>query len=177
MDALIKLWTNCVNNCEYPLVVLVLCVFGTCRAFVFAAKVFHTWCPHVDFSRALVFVSLRALELMSAQFLLFDFDVTSFARLVRVLSRDRRCDNNHRHHIDSWWRSYGFYIFTKRYDSLEISGEDDQTNKAGARPTGRDLQQQQEWWTQRHLPDDETKEQDWWNQTYVPSRQVGAGAE
>ena len=57
------------NNCEHPLVVLVLCVFGTCRAFVVPAEVFHTWCPHVDFSRAPVFVSLRALELMSVQFL------------------------------------------------------------------------------------------------------------
>ena len=38
---------------------------------------------------------------MFAQFLPFDFDVTSFARLVRILSRDRRCDNNHRHHIDT----------------------------------------------------------------------------
>ena len=60
-----------VNNCEHPLVVLVLCVFGTCRAFVVPAEVFHTWCPHVDYSRAPVFVSLRALELMSAQFLPF----------------------------------------------------------------------------------------------------------
>ena len=56
---------------------------------------------------------------------------------------------------------------------MEISGEDDQTNSAGARPAGRDLQQQQEWWTQTHLPDDQTQEQDWWNQTHVPSRQVG----
>ena len=56
---------------------------------------------------------------------------------------------------------------------MEISGEDDQTNSAGARSTGRDLQQQQEWWTQTHLPDDQTQEQDWWNQTHVPSRQVG----
>ena len=56
---------------------------------------------------------------------------------------------------------------------MEISGEDDQTNSAGARPAGRDLQQQQEWWTQTHLPDDQTQEQDWWSQTHVPSRQVG----
>ena len=56
---------------------------------------------------------------------------------------------------------------------MEISREDDQTNSAGARPTGRDLQQQQEWWTQTHLPDDQTQEQDWWNQTHVPSRHVG----
>ena len=53
---------------------------------------------------------------------------------------------------------------------MEISFEDD---SAGARPTGRDLQQQQEWWTQTHLPDDQTQEQDWWNQTHVSSRQVG----
>ena len=57
------------NNCAHPLVVLVLCVLGTCRAFVVPAEVFHTWCPHVDFSRAPVFVSLRALELMSVRFL------------------------------------------------------------------------------------------------------------
>ena len=56
---------------------------------------------------------------------------------------------------------------------MEISGENDQTNSAGARPTGRYFQQQQEWWTQAHLPDDLTQEQDWWNQTHVPSRQVG----
>ena len=53
---------------------------------------------------------------------------------------------------------------------MEISGEDDLTNSAGPRPTGRD---QQEWWTQTHFPDDQTQEQDWWNQTHVPSRQVG----
>ena len=63
-----KFW-EAVNNCEHPLVVLVLCVFGTCRAFVVLAEAFRSWCPHVDFSRARVFVSLRALELMSAQFL------------------------------------------------------------------------------------------------------------
>ena len=56
---------------------------------------------------------------------------------------------------------------------MDISGEDDQTNSAVARPTGRDLQQEQEWWTRKHLPDDQTQEQDWWNQTHVPSRQVG----
>ena len=70
--------------------------------------------------------------------------MTSFARLVRILSRDRRCDNNHRHHIDSWKRSYGFFVITKSYDSMEISGEDEQTNSAGARPTGRDLQKKQD---------------------------------
>ena len=37
-----KFW-EAVNNCEHPLVVLVLCVFGTCRAFVVPAEVFHTW--------------------------------------------------------------------------------------------------------------------------------------
>ena len=64
------------------------------------AEVFHTRCLFVDFSHQSVFVSLRALELMSVQFPPFDFDVTSFARRVRRLSRDRRCENNHRHHID-----------------------------------------------------------------------------
>ena len=29
-----------VNNCDHLLVVLVLCVFGTCRAFVVPAEVF-----------------------------------------------------------------------------------------------------------------------------------------
>ena len=48
---------------------LVLCVFGTCRAFVVPAEAFRTWCPHVYFFRAPMFVFLRALELMSAQFL------------------------------------------------------------------------------------------------------------
>ena len=55
---------------------------------------------------------------------------------------------------------------------MEISGEDDQTNSAGARSAGRDLQKQQEWWTQTPLPDDQTPEQDWWTQTPVPSRQA-----
>ena len=99
--------------------------------------------------------------------------MTSFARLVRILFRDRRCDNNHRHRIDSWWRSCGFYVFTKSYDSMEISGEDDQTNSAGARPTRRDLLQRREWWTRTHLHDDQTQEQDWWNETHVPSHQLG----
>ena len=55
-------------------------------------------------------------------------------------------------------RSYGFYTFTKSYNSVEISGEDGQTNIAGAHPTGSDLQQQQEWWNQMPLPDDQTQE-------------------
>ena len=61
--------------------------------------------PRFDFlgiSHRSVVVSLRALELLSTQFLSFVFDVTSVARRVRRLSRDRRCENNHRHHIDSW---------------------------------------------------------------------------
>ena len=47
-----------VNNCAHTLVVLVLCVFGTCRAFLLA-EVFLTWCPRVDFSCAPVFVCLK----------------------------------------------------------------------------------------------------------------------
>ena len=43
---------------------------------------------------------------------------------------------------------------------MEISGEDDQTHSAGARHTGRDLQQQQEWWTQTHVPSREVGEQE-----------------
>ena len=39
-------------------------------------------------------------------------------------------------------------------------------------PTGRDLQQQ-EWWNQMPLPDDQTQEQDWWDQTRVPSHRFG----
>ena len=31
-----------VNNCEHPLVVLVFCVFGTCRAFFVPAEFFFT---------------------------------------------------------------------------------------------------------------------------------------
>ena len=48
-----------VNNCAHSLAVLVLCVFGTCRAFLVPAEVFVTWCPHVDFSCAPVFVCLK----------------------------------------------------------------------------------------------------------------------
>ena len=48
-----------VDNCAHPLVVLVLCVFGKCRAFFVPAEVFLTWCPHVDFSCAPVFVCLK----------------------------------------------------------------------------------------------------------------------
>ena len=49
-------WIEYVNNCVHPLVVLVWCVFGTCRASVVPAEVLYTWCPHVGFSRAPVFV-------------------------------------------------------------------------------------------------------------------------
>ena len=63
-----KKFQEAVNACAYTLVVLVLCIFGTCRAF-FLAEVFLTRCPlcqsfHVH---PCLFVS-RALELMSAQF-------------------------------------------------------------------------------------------------------------
>ena len=47
-----------VNNCAHTLVVLVLCVFGTCRAFLLA-EVFLTRCPFVKFSCAPVFVCLK----------------------------------------------------------------------------------------------------------------------
>ena len=96
--------TEIVNNRAHSLVVLVLCVFGTCRAFRVPA---------------------------------------------------------------------GFYMFTKSYDSMEFSGEDDQSNSAGAHPTGSDLQQQQEWWNQTPLPDDQMPEPDWWNQTHVSSHHFG----
>ena len=36
--------------------------------------------------------------------------MTSFARLVRYCPRDRRCDNNHRHHLDM-----------RRYDHRNMS--------------------------------------------------------
>ena len=114
----------------------------------------------------------RSLELISAHFLPLIL-MWYAVRPVQRLSCDRHPDHSHRHHIDSWERSYGFYIFTKSYDSMEFSGEYDQTNSAGARPTGRDLRQQQEWWSQMPLPDDQMQEPDWWNQTHVPSRQVG----
>ena len=45
-----------VNNCAHSLVVLVLCVFGICRAFFVLVEVLLTRCPHVDFSCAPVFV-------------------------------------------------------------------------------------------------------------------------
>ena len=49
---------DAVNNCAHTLVVLVLCVFGTCRAFLLA-EVFLTRCPFVKFSCAPVFVCLK----------------------------------------------------------------------------------------------------------------------
>ena len=54
---------------------------------------------------------------------------------------------------------------------MEFSGEDDQSNSAGAYPIGSDQQhqQQQEWWNHTPLPDDQMREPDWWNQTHVPS--------
>ena len=52
-------FVEAVNNCVHPLVVLVLRVFGTCRAFLVPAEIFLTWCPHVDFSCAPVFVCLK----------------------------------------------------------------------------------------------------------------------
>ena len=48
-----------VNNCAHSFVVLVLCVFGTCRAFLVLAEVFLTRCPRVSFSCAPVFVCLK----------------------------------------------------------------------------------------------------------------------
>ena len=46
--------------------------------------------------------------------------------------------------------------FSHVYDSMEISEKDDQTNSAGARSTGRDLQQkqtgEQEWSAQASTP-------------------------
>ena len=47
-----------VNNCAHTLVVLVLCIFGTCRAFLLA-EVFLAWCPVVKFSCAPLFVCLK----------------------------------------------------------------------------------------------------------------------
>ena len=43
------------NNCEHPLVVLVLCVSGTCRAFVVPAESFHSHLDHIDNSNGLHF--------------------------------------------------------------------------------------------------------------------------
>ena len=123
-----------------------------------------------SFSRALVFVSLKALELLSVSS--FDFDVTSFARLVRCcLVTDVATTITA---ITSTVGSGATVSTYSRKVTMEFSGEDDQSNSAGARATGRNLQQQQEWWTQTHFPDDQTQEQDWWNQTHVPSRRVGS---
>ena len=47
-----------VNNRAHTLVVLVLCIFGTCRAFRLA-EVFLTRCLFVKFSCAPVFVCLK----------------------------------------------------------------------------------------------------------------------
>ena len=53
-----KKFQEAVNNCAHTLVVLVLCIFGTCRAFLLA-EVFLTRCPLVNFSCAPVFVCLK----------------------------------------------------------------------------------------------------------------------
>ena len=53
--------TDCsevVNNCAHTLVALVLCIFGTCRAFLLA-EVFLTRCPFVKVSCSPVFVCLK----------------------------------------------------------------------------------------------------------------------
>ena len=64
------------------------------------------------------------------------------------------------------------HVFTNSYDSMEISGEDDQTNSAGARPTGRDLQQEQageqEWSAHAPTPGDLTDMQEWFVQPSPP---------
>ena len=66
--------SNCVtydvNNCVHPLVVLVLCVFGTCRAFLVPTEGFFSHAVLMLIFRVhpCLFAS-RALELMSAQFL------------------------------------------------------------------------------------------------------------
>ena len=60
---------------------------------------------------------------------------------------------------------------------MEFSGEGDQSDSAGAHPTGRD-QQQQEWWNQTPLPYDQMQEPEWWNQnTRAKSSLWRAGAE
>ena len=53
-----KKFMSDVNNCAHTLVVLVLCIFGTCRAFLLA-EVFLSRCPFVKFSCAPVFVCLK----------------------------------------------------------------------------------------------------------------------
>ena len=95
------MWESCkttVSTCRW-------CWFCVSSAHVvplsFPLRCF-TRCDFLVFSHRSVVVSLRALELLSAQFLSFDFDVTSAARRVRRLSRDRRCENNHRHHVETW---------------------------------------------------------------------------
>ena len=59
--------TAAVNNCAHTLVVLVLCIFGTCRAFLLA-EVFLTRCLLSSFHVHPCLFASRALELMSAQF-------------------------------------------------------------------------------------------------------------
>ena len=79
-------------------------------------------------------------ELLSAQFLSFVFDVTS---RVRRLSRDRRCENNHRHHIDSC-RGATVSTFARRVTTPWRSQVKMTRRTArGARSTGTDLQQEQ----------------------------------
>ena len=57
-----------VNTCAYTLVVFVLCIFGTSRAF-FLAEVFLTRCPFLSsFHVHPCLFASRALELVSAQF-------------------------------------------------------------------------------------------------------------
>ena len=57
-----------VNNCAHTLVVLVLCVFGTCRAFLLAEVFSHGVLLSSFHVHPCLFAS-RALELVSAQFL------------------------------------------------------------------------------------------------------------
>ena len=93
--------TECVNNCQHLWVVLVLCLRHM-SCICFSCSVFS---PSVSFLSFPIdpWLSLsRPLNYLSAQCLSFVFDVTSAARRVRRLSRDRRCENNHRHLIDSW---------------------------------------------------------------------------
>ena len=96
-----KMFWEAVNNCEHPLVVLVLCVFGTCRAFVVPAEVFSHMVSSCRFFQCTRVCFSQGFSAFVCAVSSFDFDVPSFARLVRYCPRDRRCDNNHRHHIES----------------------------------------------------------------------------
>ena len=142
-----------VNNCEYPLVVLVLCIFGTCRAFVVPAEVFHTCVLMLIFLVHSWVFFLKGPRAYVCAVSSFDFDVLTAARCVR----SSYCDHHHKHNT--------------AFISTVGSGATLSTYSRRVTTLRRSVVQMTRRTVRGHVRLEQ--EQDWWNQTHVPSHQVG----